>query len=140
MVTSIDIAQLQVASAQVQGDLLGMSLQRIGRCRIAGRHTAVIRKRQAHQRMAKQQALDLGQRQHALDAAVALGIEEMGRVTEDLVQHPLPACAVEKGRLRAAQHKGVPARCRGSVAHRQLFDHQHRLGCHHRRIGNQPTA
>ena len=140
LVPSTDVAQFQVACTKTPCDLLGLSLQRIGRSRIAGRHTAVIRERQAHQRVAKQQALDLGQRQHALDAAVALRIEEMGRVTEDLVQHPLPACAVEKGRLRTAQHKGVPARRRGSVAHRQLFDHQHRLGRHHRRIGNQPAA
>jgi len=85
--------------------------------------------------MAKQQALDLGQRQHTFNASIALRIEEMSRVTEDLVQHPLPTCAVEKGRLRAVQHKGIPARCGGGVVQRQLFDLQHRLARHHDRVG-----
>jgi hypothetical protein len=60
--------------------------------------------------MAEQAALDLRQRQHALDLAVLLDIIKPGLVAERLFDDLLPPGQVEEGGVRAAAHERVPAR------------------------------
>ena len=68
--------------------------------------------------MAEQHALDLGQRQHTLDAAGALGIQQVQRVMEHAVERPRPAGTVEEAGLRASlsggnEKPGYKGRCHG---------------------------
>ena len=81
-----------------------------------GRHAAVDGERQADQRVAEQQALHVRQRQHAFDAAVGFGVQEVRVVAEDLAQDLLPAGAVEEGGLgqamtKASQRRAAAASC-----------------------------
>ena len=50
------------------------------------------------------------QRQHARDAPVLLGVQEIAVVAEALFHDGLPAGAVEKGGLRASHDEAIPAR------------------------------
>ena len=60
--------------------------------------------------MAEQAALDLDQRKHRDDLPVALGEQVMGAMAEHPFHDAPPLDAVEEGRVRAAEHEGVPAR------------------------------
>ncbi len=65
---------------------------------VVGRDDAAVdAERRRDQRVAEQQALDLGERQHADDLAVALGEQVMGAVAEGALQHVLPVGEVEEG-------------------------------------------
>ena len=86
---------------------------------IGRRGAAVDGERQRDQRMAEQPALDLGQRQHADDVAVALGDEVVGAMAEDVFDDPAPADAVEEGRLGAAVDECIP---RGGVGRHERPD------------------
>ena len=61
------------------------------------------------------------QRQHAFDAAVDLGKQEVGVVPEHAAQDLLPAGAVKEGGLGAAEDERVPARAPARLAGRSRW-------------------
>ena len=123
-VLALQLAQFQVRGAELLRDALGLGFQRRGGLVVVGGHAGIHRKRQAHQRMAEQQALDLRQRQHADDLPCPLGIQVERGVAEDVADQALPGGAVEEGGLRAPEHEGVPPRRHGRVGRGQPPDLQ----------------
>ncbi len=89
---------------------------------VIGEDAAVGAERQRAQAVPEQAAFDFGQRQHAHGFAAALGQQEMRAVPERVLDHPLPAGAVEKRRIRMRVHVGIPARVlvRFQRAHRDV--------------------
>ena len=69
--------------------------------------------------MAKKAAAYLREREDAFDCTAPLGEQEMGAVTQAVLDHAPPTRPVEEGRLGTRIHKGVPA---GSVGVRHRSD------------------
>ncbi len=108
--------------ADLLSDALRFLLQRQGRFLVAGGHAAVDAEGQAHQRMAEEQALDLGQRQHADDLAGTLRVEEIAAMAELLFDQPEPGGAMEEACAGAGQDKGIPGLGNSSVMRRKALD------------------
>jgi hypothetical protein len=103
------IAQFEVLHAQATTEFDGRPVQGAAGLVVDRGHAAVHGKRQRYQRMAEQQAPDLGQRQHADDLVAALGQQVVAGVMEHPFEDLAPAEAMEEARLRAGEHEALPA-------------------------------
>ena len=106
------VAHLQVLDAEAAREVAGGSFERRVRVLVGRDDAAVDAERRRDQRVAEQQALHLGERQHADGLAVALGEQVMRAVAKRAVQHVLPLGQVEERALGVAVDEGVP---RGAV-------------------------
>ena len=77
--------------------------------------SAINAKRIRYQRVAKQPAAYMDERQDSAYRTAALGEQEIAVMSETLRQHPPPSCTVKECRLRTRRHESVPARAFGIV-------------------------
>ena len=89
-VARIDVAKLKMGDPQAFCDVLGLKFQRVRRFCMAGRHTPVHGKRQRYQRIAKEPAVDVSQRQNTLNLPGSLCVEKISVVVEDIANDVLP--------------------------------------------------
>src|SRR5262245_21383939 len=96
--------------AERLGELTRRRVEERDRRRVGRGDAAVHAKRQRRERVAKEETLDLGERQNADEAPRALREQVVGAVAEALRDDLLPARAMEEGRFRAVRDERVPAR------------------------------
>ena len=109
----LEIAAFKMLHAKLARQAVGLALEQgngvaTGIC--GGGDAAIDAEWQGRQRMTEEPALDLGQRQHGNDLAIALGKQEERTVTKHRAHDLLPGRQVKEGGLRAGTHEGVPAR------------------------------
>ena len=94
--TALPVAHLEVINAQAPCEVAGGPLERSVRRLVGGDDAAIDAERGRDQRVAEQEALDLGQRQHAHDFAATLREQVVRAVAESAAQHVLPFGEVEE--------------------------------------------
>ena len=114
-----DVADLEVLAPSAARARCGLVLER-ARLRVVGRDAAVTANG-SETSACPNSRLDLGERQHAFDAAAALGVEEI-RAWPKALDDLLPAGAV-KVVVAAALDERIPARRGGAVPHVQRLHH-----------------
>ena len=132
------VAQFDVLDAEVASEGLGGVDETLRRLGIVGGRAAVDRERERRQRVAKEPALHLRERQDADEVGTTLGDEVVSAVAELVLEDLAPADAVEERRRRAALDERLPARgiLHPVLAHREVAGrrrgHRDRLGLHGR--------
>ena len=114
-VPALAIAHLEVIDAKLARQVAGRLLERrVGRV-VGGDDAAVDAERRRDQGVAEQQALDLGERQHATDLAVALGeqvvraVAEGARAARPAIRRGGRTCLPgERGRTRSRPGGRIP--------------------------------
>ena len=102
------IAQLEVGDAQTPAKRLRRAMQGGDCVRLGRRHAGERAERQRDERMAEEEALDFGERQHAGDAGGALREKIMRAMAEAAFDDLLPPAAVKERRVGTKLDEPIP--------------------------------
>ena len=102
------IAEFQMIDTQSDSQFLCFFFKRLRCLRVAGGDATVNGKGQGGQRIAEEQAFDVGQGKDTEDFSITLGVQEISRMAKYFAENALPLGPMEKSGFRAVEDKLVP--------------------------------